>query len=242
MMEIPSVKKLSIVIPVYNEMQTIEAVVERVIAVPLPNIQKEIIISDDGSTDATPNALSSIYTKHADIVRIYTSPTNLGKGAAVRLGMSIATGDIIIIQDADLELDPAEYQKILKPILDGKAEVVYGSRFKNHNRQISLRTRLANKLLTSLTNILFHGKLSDMETAYKAFLREVLKSIKLRCVRFDFEPEITAKLLMAGYKIKEVAISYNPRTVDEGKKISWRDGFEAVYTLFRCRFIDLKSI
>jgi len=241
MAQIPPVNKLSIVIPVYNEMQTIEAVVERVIAVPLPNIQKEIIISDDGSTDATPQALDGIYEKHADIVRIYTSPTNLGKGAAVRLGMSIATGDVIIIQDADLELDPAEYQNILQPILDGKAEVVYGSRFKNPNRKISLRTRLANKILTSLTNILFHGRLSDMETAYKAFRREVIRSIKLRCVRFDFEPEITAKLLMAGYKIQEVPISYNPRTVDEGKKISWRDGFEAVYTLFRCRFIDLKS-
>ncbi len=232
------IKKISIIIPVYNEQETIQEVVERVCAVDLCGIEKEIIISDDGSTDATPDAIHQICADHAQIVRVYTSPTNLGKGAAVRLGISLATGDTIIIQDADLELNPMEYLKILEPIQSGKAEIVYGSRFKNKSKKILLKTRIANRLLTLLTNLLYSARLTDMETAYKAFRQDAIRKIKLRCVRFDFEPEITAKFLLAGYHIVEVPISYNPRTQMEGKKISWKDGIEAVYTLLRCRYID----
>jgi glycosyltransferase involved in cell wall biosynthesis len=152
--------------------------------------------------------------------------------------MSYATGDVIIIQDADLELDPNEYVRIIEPIVSGQAEVVYGSRFLGSSNRIRLRTRLANRFLTMMTNLLFRARLSDMETAYKAFRREIVAGLNLRCVRFDFEPEITAKLLLAGYKIHEVPISYTPRTEDEGKKISWIDGIEAIYTLLRCRFLD----
>lgn len=232
--------KLTVVIPVYNEQDTITEVVERVCAVDLGDIQKEIIISDDGSTDGTPAAVDRLQTAHAEIVRVYTSPTNLGKGAAVRLGMSLATGDAIIVQDADLELNPAEYVSILEPFVTGRADVVYGSRFLRTSSRIPARTRLANRFLTFLTNLLYHSRLTDMETAYKAFRRDVIAGLQLRCVRFDFEPELTAKLLLAGYSIHEVPITYNPRTLEEGKKISWIDGLEAVYTLLRCRFVDPK--
>jgi glycosyltransferase involved in cell wall biosynthesis len=235
-----AIRKVTIVIPVYNEQDTIVEVVERVCAVNLGDIRKEIIISDDGSTDATPTAIETLQTRHAEIARVYTSPTNLGKGAAVRLGMSLATGDVIIIQDADLELNPDEYWRMLKPFLDQQAEVVYGSRFLRPSRRIPARTRLANHVLTLLTNLLFRSQITDMETAYKAFRREAVAGIKLRCVRFDFEPEITAKLLMLGYQIQEVPITYNPRTLEQGKKISWIDGMEAIYTLLRCRFLDPK--
>jgi len=234
------IQKLTVVIPVYNEQETINQVVERVCAVELGDLQKEIIISDDGSTDATPAAVEKVRMEHAEIVRVYTSPTNLGKGAAVRLGMSLATGDLIIIQDADLELDPAEYSRILEPLLAHQADVVYGSRFLKLSSRIPAHTRLANRFLTLLTNLLFGSQLTDMETAYKAFRREVVAGIRLRCVRFDFEPEITAKLLRAGCHIHEVPITYNPRTAKQGKKMSWIDGIEAVYALLRCRFLDRK--
>lgn len=237
-MNVPSnnIHKLSIVIPVYNEEKTIEEVIYRICGVDLGYISKEIIVSNDGSTDTTTNTLEKICQDNKDILRVYNSPINLGKGAAVRSGICFATGDVIIIQDADLELDPNEYILLLKPIIDERAQVVYGSRFKKKQVRIPLKTRIANKFLTALTNILFNGHLTDMETAYKAFRREILADIRLRCIRFDFEPEITAKLLMAGYEIYEVPISYNPRTTFEGKKISWIDGIEAVFTLLRCRF------
>lgn len=233
-----SIRKLSVIIAVYNEQDTITEVVERVCAVDLGNVLKEVIISDDGSTDGTHAAVERLQMDHAEVLRVYTWPTNLGKGAAVRLGMSLATGDAIIIQDADLELDPAEYVRILEPLAANRADVVYGSRFLKPPVGIPFRTRLANRLLTSLTNLLFGARLTDMETAYKAFRRSVVANLRLRCVRFDFEPEITAKLLSAGHRIVEVPITYNPRTPDEGKKISWIDGFEAMYTLLRCRFFD----
>jgi glycosyltransferase involved in cell wall biosynthesis len=229
--------KLSIVIPVYNELETIAEVIDRVRAVDLA-MEKEIIVSNDGSTDGSAELLQEVATNLPGLVTVHTSPINLGKGAAVRLGLSYATGDIVIIQDADLELDPKEYTQIIDPILAGQADVVYGSRFLGKRNRIRLRTRLANRFLTTLTNLLFGARLSDMETAYKAFRRQVLEGLELRCVRFDFEPEITAKLLLAGYQIHEVPISYTPRTEDEGKKISWIDGIEAVYTLLRCRFLE----
>lgn len=229
---------LSVVIPVYNEQATIGEVIDRVQSVDLGPIAKEIIISDDGSTDASPQIIRERCKHSTELISVHTSPINLGKGAAVRLGLSYATGDIVIIQDADLELDPVEYAQMIEPIIAGHADVVFGSRFRRKSSKIPLRTRLANWLLVLLTNLLFGSKLTDMETAYKAFRRDVMAGIKLRCVRFDFEPEITAKLLRAGYSIYEVPISYDPRTPAEGKKISWIDGFEAIYTLVRCRFFD----
>jgi len=229
---------LSVVIPVYNEEATIREVVERVCAVDLGGLKREVIISDDGSTDATAAAAEGLRSQHTPIVRVYTSPANLGKGAAVRLGMSFVSGDFIIIQDADLELDPSEYIHMLAPLLSGEAEVVYGSRFLRGSPNTPFRKRLANRFLTRLTNLLFGSRLTDMETAYKAFRRDTVQGLRLRCVRFDFEPEITAKLLRAGRRIVEVPISFRPRTREQGKKISWIDGVEAVYTLVRCRFFD----
>lgn len=230
--------KLSIVIPVYNEDQSIGEVITQVCSVDLGEIRKEIIICDDGSTDATSDIVRQHAQKAPEMIKTHVSPINLGKGAAVRLGMSYATGDIVIIQDADLELDPHEYLPIIQPIVSGRADVVYGSRFLKKSNKAPRRIRLANWLLTSLTNILFWSKLTDMETGYKAFRRQILSSFRLRCVRFDFEPEITARLLQAGYEIYEVPVTYSPRTEDKGKKISWIDGIEAVWTLVRCRFLD----
>ena len=231
--------KLSIIIPVYNEQSTLAEIVGLVHSVELDDLEKEIIISNDGSTDNTSRIIEQLCQKYPEI-KSYASPTNLGKGAAVRLGIAISTGDLIVIQDADLELNPGDYPALLQPLIANQAEVVYGSRFLNSTVKVPRMSRLANRLLTILTNLLFHGHLSDMETAYKMFRREALQGIKLRCVRFDFEPEITARFLLKGYKIKEVPISYAPRSIQKGKKIGWVDGFEALSTLFRCRFIDPK--
>jgi glycosyltransferase involved in cell wall biosynthesis len=228
--------KLSIIIPVYNEEQTISEVVERVRAVDLGDIEKEIIITNDGSSDGTRMSIDSSRWVSDSRIRTYDNPINVGKGGAVRIGLKYATGDILLIQDADLELDPQEYGGLLAPILAGRADVVYGSRFLKPSNRISLRTRIANRGLTALTNILFGGRLTDMETAYKVFRREVLAGITLRCVGFDFEPELTAKLLLAGRTIVEVPVRYNPRRVTEGKKVRWTDGIDAVYALLKCRF------
>ncbi len=230
--------KLSVVIPVYNEQETIGQVIDRVRRVDLGSIEKEIIVLDDGSTDGSAEVLAEYASDFPQLVTIHTSLINLGKGAAVRLGMACATGDIIIIQDADLELDPSEYRRIIAPIVAGQWDVVYGSRFLKKPKGIRLCTRLANRFLTMLTNVLYGARLTDMETAYKAFRREVVEGLHLRCVRFDFEPEITAKLLLAGYQIHEVPIGYTPRTQDEGKKICVINGIEAILTLFRCRFLE----
>jgi glycosyltransferase involved in cell wall biosynthesis len=227
--------KLSVVIPVHNEASTIEEVLEKVLAVKLDGIEKEIIVADDGSTDGSLELVQRVHLAQADLVKVYASPVNFGKGAAVRYGFKMATGDIILIQDADLELDPQEYGQLLAPILAGQCKVVYGSRFKQTSNKIPFVSRWANRFLTVLTNLLFGGHLTDMETAYKVFRVEVLQDIKLKRVGFDFEPEITAKLLKAGYRIHEVPISYNPRTSYEGKKIGWRDGLEAIWTLVTCR-------
>jgi glycosyltransferase involved in cell wall biosynthesis len=226
--------RLSIVIPVYNEEGTIGEVIERVRRIDLGPIEKEIIVSNDGSSDGTWGIVRE-YADHCPEVVAYDSPINLGKGAAVRLGLHHASGDVVIIQDADLELDPAEYPRIIEPILAGRAEVVYGSRFLSGANRVPFRTRVANRALTALTNLLYGGGLSDMETAYKAFRREIVSGLRLRCARFDFEPEITAQLLLAGHRIHQVPVRYAPRTTREGKKISWVDGIEAIYTLLRCR-------
>jgi glycosyltransferase involved in cell wall biosynthesis len=227
--------RLSVIIPVYNEEQTINEVIARVAAVDLPGVEKEIVIANDGSTDGTRGIIDRREWPTGAPVHVYHSPINLGKGAAVRIGLAFATGDVLLVQDADLELDPSEYGRLLEPLTSGRADVVYGSRFLGENRRIPGRTRAANRFLTSLTNVLFGAKLTDMETAYKVMRREALTGIRLRTVGFDIEPELTAKLLLAGRRIVEVPISYTPRTTDEGKKMRWIDGVDAIYTLMKCR-------
>lgn len=222
---------LSIIIPVYNEESTIAEVVSRIKQTELP-LKKEIIVVDDGSNDDSKNILGA----EEDITHLYLNPVNIGKGAAVRIGLTIAKGDIILIQDADLELDPDEYSRLLKPILEGKSQAVYGSRFLERDNKVPFIRVLANKSLTLVTNILYRAKLTDMETAYKVFTSEIAKKLVLRANRFDIEPEITAKIRKAGYEIVEVPISYTPRTKSEGKKIRWRDGVKAFWMLIKCYF------
>lgn len=228
--------RVSVIIPVYNEEQTIDEVIDRVAAVDLGAIEKEIVIADDGSTDGTRRIIDAHRWPAGTPVHVYHSPINLGKGAAVRLGLAFATGDILLIQDADLELDPNEYSLLLAPLLDGRADVVYGSRFLNPSGTVPTKTRAANRFLTTLTNVLFGGRLTDMETAYKVMKRDALAGIRLRAVGFDIEPELTARLLRAGRRIIEVPISYNPRTAGEGKKMRFVDGVDAIYALLKCRF------
>ena len=230
------VQRVSIIIPVYNERDTIAEVIRRVRQVDLGSMEKEIIVSDDGSTDGTRDILEQLSREQPGWFTLDKSPINYGKGSAVRVGMSIATGEVVIIQDADLELDPNEYTRLLEPILQGKADVVYGSRFLKSTGRVPRKSLMANRFLTGFTNLLFRGRLTDMETAYKAFRRTVLQKLRLRCVGFDFEPEFTARVLSAGYRILEVPITYIPRTSGEGKKIRTVDGFDALITLLRCRF------
>ncbi len=222
--------KLSIIIPVFNEAATVGAIIEKVRSLDLgPEVDKEIIVVNDGSSDGTREALAP-YENTAG-VRVHHSPVNLGKGSSVRIGFSFASGDIITIQDADLELDPAEYEHLIKPILDGSADVVYGSRFVGKGKQGKLTFWLANKALATLTNTLFHASLTDIETCYKVFRADVIPQLKLKAARFEIEPELTAQLLKRGFRIKELPIGYAPRTHDEGKKINWKDGFGAIWML-----------
>lgn len=227
---------LSVVIPCYNEVHSIREVLEKVEAVQLAN---EIIIVDDGSTDGTRGVLKEIEAEQRPNVRILYHPHNMGKGAAVMTGFRAASCDIFLIQDADHEYDPREYPVLLKPIYEGISPVVYGSRFLGGPRKaMNFWNMVANKILTFTTNILYNAILSDMETCYKVFRAEVVHDMRIRSRRFEFEPEITAKVLKKGIRIYEVPISYNGREWWEGKKIKWTDGPIAMWTLIRYRFTD----
>ncbi|MCJ7569249.1 MAG: glycosyltransferase family 2 protein [Anaerolineales bacterium] len=227
--------KLSVVIPVFNEYDTIEILLDRVMSVGLAD---EIIIVDDGSTDGTRKLLQELAPIHESI-RLILHEKNQGKGASVQTGFQAATGDLILIQDADLEYDPKDYVTLLQPIRDGVADVVYGSRFLGAPRRVTMFWHMvANKMLTFMTNLLFNSILSDMETGYKLFKSEIIKDIPLRSKRFNIEPEITAKLLKRRVRIFEVPITFNPREYEDGKKIGLGDAFEAVWALIKYRFID----
>ena len=222
------------IIPVYNEIATIKIVLERVLATGLAT---EILLVDDGSTDGTRDLLIGLDGHQG--IRVILHPKNRGKGAAVRTGISAATGNVVLIQDADLEYDPCDFPALLKPIQEGKADVVYGSRFMGGPHRVTMFWHLlANQLLTLTTNLLYNSILSDMETGYKVFRREVLENIKLRANRFDFEPEFTAKILKQKARIFEVPISFNPRDYADGKKIKFLDAFAALWALIKYRFMD----
>jgi dolichol-phosphate mannosyltransferase len=226
--------KISILIPVYNEFLTLPLVVQRVLAAPLPEgCEKEVVIIDDGSTDGTTELLDQY--AGSPVVVVHHSLVNFGKGAALRIGIARSTGDVILVQDGDLEYDPSDYVKLLEPIVKGHARVVYGSRFLGGVRGMKLANWTANKILTFAANVLYGARITDEATAYKAFAREVIGALKLTCVRFEFCPEVTAKVRRLGYRIHEVPISYNPRGVLEGKKIRWQDGVEAMWTLIKYR-------
>ena len=220
---------LSIVIPCYNERENIIKILDKIDQSPVPN--KEIIVVDDMSTDGTRDILEEKVKQR--VSKLIYREENGGKGAALRTGFMHATGDIVIIQDADLEYDPMEYPKVIQPIVEGKAKVVYGSRFLNAKAKGYLKNRLANKFLTFLSNLFTHQKLTDMETCYKAFRSEIIKKIDIEEKRFGFEPEITAKISDMRIRIKEVPISYYPRTNQEGKKIGFKDGLRAIYCILK---------
>ena len=223
--------KLSAVMPVYNERHTLQAIVERVLAVPL---ELELICVDDGSQDGSREILRDLQKQHANL-RVLLQPGNMGKGAALRRGIQEATGDFIVIQDADLEYDPADYSNLIGPLVQGKADVVYGSRFlgSRPHRVLYFWHSVGNQLLTLLSSCLTDINLSDMETCYKAFRREIIQAIPLEENRFGFEPEITVKVAKRQLRIYEVGISYWGRTYAEGKKIGWKDGFRALWCLLK---------
>ena len=230
--------KLSVIMPVYNEEKTIRRIIDKVNKVNLKNVAKEIVLVDDCSKDRTRDILKSLNNKS---LKILLHKNNMGKGAAIRTGLKAATGDIILVQDADLEYTPSDYGKLLEPIIKEETKVVYGSRLDALRKDVENMYKLhyyGNLFLTFVTNLLYGAKITDMETCYKVFKSEVIKGITLRATRFDFEPEITAKILKKGYKIKEVPISFRGRKFEEGKKITWKDGVQALYYLIKYRFVD----
>ena len=223
---------VSIIVPVYNEARTVTAVLDRLLSVPLP-APREVVVVDDGSTDGTREALDAYPPR--DDVRVIHAAKNGGKGAAIRLGLAEARGSILAIQDADLELDPAQLGDLLGPIVEGRARVVYGSRFLDRRPDAPFMTLLGNRLLTLATNAIYGARLTDMETCYKLMETEVARSLRLEADRFDIEPEITAKLLRAGHTIVEMPVRFEPRSRAQGKKIRWRDGVTALAVLWRHR-------
>ena len=229
--------KLSIIIPVFNEEKTVEKLIEEVWKVELPQVEKEIIVVDDGSTDATPEILKRVKNRYPEL-KVVFKKKNEGKGSAIRRGLKEVTGDLVVFQDADLEYDPRDYPLLMKPILEGKADVVYGSRFLGPHRVLLFWHLIGNIFLNLVTNFLYNTTLTDMETCYKMFRSDVIKNLPLKARGFEIEPEITAKILKRGYRVWEVPISYNGRGYEEGKKITWKDGFVALYTLFKYRFKD----
>jgi dolichol-phosphate mannosyltransferase len=237
--------KVSIIIPVYNEVHALPTVLDRVMNAPLPaGCTREIIVVDDGSTDGTTQLLAQYHG--APLLAVHHSVVNFGKGAAIRIGIAKATGEVVLIQDGDLEYDPADYVAVLTPIVDGRADVVYGSRFlgslRNGRHGMKRANWLANRILTCAANILYGARLTDEATAYKAFRTSVLRRLRLKCLRFEFCPEVTAKVRRLGVVIHEVPISYNPRGILEGKKIRWQDGVQALWTLVRCRLTARDSV
>lgn len=232
-------QKISILIPVYNETATIIPVLEMVAKADTLGLEKELIVVDDGSTDGTIDILRNLNAAdyHA---RIFFHEKNQGKGAALRTAQGHASGDLMIIQDADLEYSPEEYPELIKPILEGRADVVYGSRLTGGkiSRAFKFSHYLGNKFLSLLTNLLYDCTLTDMETCYKVFRADIFKKVQIKSNRFDFEPEITAKVLKMGVRIYELPISYYGRDYAEGKKITWKDGFGAIWALVRFRFTD----
>ncbi len=230
-------KLLSIIIPVFNEESTLNEILDRVLSVDLSGLgfKKELIVVDDASSDRSWEILKE---RESDFVSLARHEINRGKGAAIRTALENVSGDYVLIQDADLEYDPDEYERLLLPVIKGKAEVVYGSRFTGERRNMFLHHWVGNRLLTFMTNLLFNSTLSDMETCYKLFSRNSLENLRIRSNRFNFEPEITAKILKKGIRIYEIPISYTGREYDEGKKITWRDGFSALVAIIKFRFVD----
>ncbi len=224
--------RLSIIVPVYNEAATIAEVLSRVLAL---DLDKQIVVVDDGSTDGTGEWLDAWAEHQPEWVSVHRHPANRGKGAAIRTGLATVTGDYVIIQDGDLEYDPQDYARLLVPLAEGRARVVYGSRFLNGRPPMFFTQRMGNVFLTRLTNLLYGASLTDMETCYKLFAREVIVQMPLTADRFDVEPELTARALRQGLDIVELPITYSGRSYVSGKKINWRDFIIAVWTLFRLR-------